>query len=44
VRTAQDLQARVLELGEGDTVSLTVWRDGQERQVEVTLRVVPPSN
>jgi serine protease Do len=43
VETAQDLQAVVLERSEGDVLTLTVWRDGRERQVDVTLRVVPQS-
>ena len=41
VDEVQDLQALVLEREEGDVVTLTVWRDGREREVEVTLRVVP---
>ncbi len=44
VETVQDLQAIVLEREEGDVVTLTVWRDGQEREVQVTLRVVPPAD
>ncbi len=41
VDSAQDLQALVLEHDEGDVITLTVWRDGRERQVDVTLQVVP---
>jgi serine protease Do len=41
VRRLIDLQRVVLEHGEGDVVTLTVWRDGEERQVDVRLEVVP---
>jgi serine protease Do len=37
VSTIRDLQNIVFERQPGDTVELTLWRDGQERQVEVTL-------
>jgi len=36
-----DLQQVVLEREAGETVNLTVWREGSEQQVEVTLEVVP---
>jgi len=40
MRRIIDLQQLVLRAKAGDTVTLTVWRDGEERQVEVTLEVV----
>jgi serine protease Do len=43
VRRAIDVQQVILEHEPGDTVTLTVWRDGQEREVNVTLQVVPAS-
>ena len=39
-RLVIDLQQVVLEHEAGDTLSLRVWHDGQERTVEVTLEVV----
>ena len=42
VRRAIDLQRVVLERGEGDVVTLTLWRDGSERELEIALEVVPP--
>ncbi len=44
IETIQDLQAVVISKEEGDVVTLRVWRDGEERDVEVTLRVVPPAD
>jgi serine protease Do len=41
VRRLIDLQRVVLEHGDGDIVTLTVWRDGEERRVDVRLEVVP---
>ncbi len=38
---ANDLRDVVLSKNEGDTVELTVLRDGEEENVEVTLSVVP---
>ncbi|MBS3805419.1 MAG: trypsin-like peptidase domain-containing protein [Oleiphilaceae bacterium] len=35
-----DVQREVLERNEGDTLTLTLWRDGQERQAEITLEVL----
>ncbi len=40
LRTALDLQRVVLERDAGDEVTLTVWRDGEERTVDVVLEVV----
>ena len=34
------LQREVLRHGEGDEVTLTVWRDGETREVEVPLEIV----
>ena len=36
-----ELQRLIFAQGEGDTVELRVWRDGEERTVPVTLSVVP---
>ena len=41
VHDADQLQATVFALGAGDTVTLTVLRDGDEVEIPVTLRVVP---
>lgn len=41
VTTTGELQNAVLSQGEGDTVTLTIVRDGQEQEVEVELAVVP---
>ncbi len=41
VTTTGELQSAILSRGEGDTVTLTIVRDGQEQQVDVTLAVVP---
>ena len=41
VTTTGELQNAVLSRGEGDNVTLTIVRDGQEQQVEVTLAQVP---
>ena len=38
---AEDLQSRIFALGEGDTVTLTILRNGEEMEVEVELAVVP---
>ncbi|MGL4608976.1 MAG: S1C family serine protease [Trueperaceae bacterium] len=35
-----ELQNLILDKGEGDIVQLKVWRNGEEREVEVTLEVV----
>jgi serine protease Do len=43
VARAMDVQRVVLEHDEGDVVTLRVWRDGAEREVEVTLSVVVPA-
>jgi serine protease Do len=40
VTTISELQNIVLRKGEGDVVQLRVWRNGEERDVEVTLEVV----
>jgi serine protease Do len=40
VRRLIDLQRVVLEHEAGDVVTLKVWRDGEEREVEVRLEVV----
>lgn len=40
VTTPEELQALVLGKGEGDIVTLKVWNNGEERDVEVTLEVV----
>lgn len=37
VEGTRDIQRRVLEFEAGDTIELSVWRDGEERTVEVTL-------
>jgi serine protease Do len=42
VRRTIDLQRIILEKEAGDTVDLTVWRDGETRKVSVTLEVVAP--
>ena len=44
VTTAGELQRAVLSQGEGDTVTLTIMRNGEERQVDVTLSQVPQQN
>ncbi len=41
VTTTAELQNAVLSRGDGDTVTLTIVRDGEEQQVEVTLAQVP---
>ncbi len=41
VETVDDLQREVFARGEGDTVTLTVVRNGEETRVDVTLTVVP---
>ncbi len=41
VTTTGELQNAVLSQSEGDTVTLTIVRDGQEQEVEVELAVVP---
>ena len=41
VTTTGELQSAVLSQNEGDTVTLTIVRDGQEQEVEVELAVVP---
>lgn len=41
VSSTGDLQRLVLEHNEGDTLTLTVLRDGKTRDVDVTLAVVP---
>ena len=41
VNTPEALQNIVLSKGEGDKVTLKVWRNGEERTIEVTLEVVP---
>lgn len=40
VEAITDLQRRVLDSSEGDTLTLEVWRSGETRSVELTLRVV----
>jgi len=40
VETIRELQSLVLASEDGDTLTLEVWRNGQTRDVEVTLRVV----
>jgi serine protease Do len=40
VTDPEELQRLILGKGEGDVVTLRVWRDGEERDVEVTLEVV----
>ena len=44
VHTVQDLQRIVLAKSAGDTVTLTVSNNGNTRQVEITLQVVPQQN
>ena len=44
VGSASQLQSRIVRLGEGDTVTLTVWRAGEELEIDVTLKVVPDSS
>lgn len=44
VATVQDLQGAVFAGREGDVVTLTLLRDGEERTVSVTLTVVPDGN
>ena len=41
VEDSAELQDAVLSQQAGDTVTLTVVRDGQEQQIDVTLAVVP---
>ncbi len=41
VATTGELQSAVLSQSEGDAVTLTIVRDGQEQDVEVELAVVP---
>ncbi len=41
VRDSDALQATVFALGAGDTVTLSVLRDGEEVEIDVVLRVVP---
>jgi putative serine protease PepD len=41
VRTAEDLSAAIADHEPGDTVTLTVYRDGLSQSVEVTLGVRP---
>jgi serine protease Do len=41
VTTLQELQQIVLAKKAGDIVTLKVWRNGEERTVDVTLEVVP---
>ncbi len=40
VASAGELQEVIFSKGEGETVELTLWRDGEERTVEVTLAPV----
>lgn len=40
VNRAIDVQREVLKRSEGDSVTLTLWRDGEEREVTVPLEVV----
>jgi serine protease Do len=40
VTRTEELQAIIFPKNEGDTVNLRVWRNGEERDVEVTLEVV----
>jgi serine protease Do len=40
VTTPEELQGVILGKGQGDVVTLNVWRNGEERTVEVTLEVV----
>ncbi|TVP87353.1 MAG: PDZ domain-containing protein [Thioalkalivibrio sp.] len=41
VQRAIDLQRVILDRGEGDVVTVTVWRDGSELSLEIELEVVP---
>ena len=43
ISTVGELQNSVFSRSEGDTVTLTIIRDGQEQDVEVELSVVPQS-
>lgn len=43
ISTVGELQNAVFSRSEGDTVTLTIIRDGQEQDVEVELSVVPES-
>lgn len=40
VSRAVDIQRIILERGEGDVVTLRLWREGNEREVDVPLEVV----
>ncbi len=44
VENASQLQSLIFAREAGDTVALTVLRDGEETTVEVTLEVIPPGN
>ncbi|MEM7736719.1 MAG: trypsin-like peptidase domain-containing protein [Deinococcota bacterium] len=41
VRNASDIQDVVFSSSRGDVLELTVWRDGEEQMIPVTLDVVP---
>jgi len=41
IRTVEDLRAAIVRHTVGDTVVLTVWRDGQTREVSLTLTARP---
>lgn len=41
VGTSSELQSRIFALSEGDTVTLTILRDGETQQIDVELSVVP---
>lgn len=42
VERAIHLQQVILDAEPGDIISLSVWRDGEERRLDVRLEVVPP--
>ncbi len=44
INEISDLHAQLAQASEGDTLELEVWRDGEVRNVTVTLRVVPRSD
>ncbi|AGA35350.1 periplasmic serine protease [Thioalkalivibrio nitratireducens DSM 14787] len=41
VTRAIDVQRAVLQRGAGDIVTVTIWRDGQELDLEIALEVIP---
>ena len=39
--TTKNLQTKIFSMMKGDTVNLTLWRDGKEQTLAVTLEIVP---